>query len=160
MNPLLQSIMLSLLPIAELRGGIPLAIYKGIHPALAFAVCVAANIVVIPLVYLFLDFLHHHFLAWRWYKKVFDHFLERARQRTHRYVERYGYWGLAVFVAIPLPMTGAYTGTLAAWFFGMNRKKAFLAIAAGVVIAGIIVTTVLVGGVKALDIFVETWNNA
>ena len=155
MNPLLQSIILSMLPIAELRGGIPLAIYNRIHPLLAFAVCVAANMIIVPIVYIFLDYLHHHFLTWKWYKKVFDHFLERARKKTHPYVEKYGYWGLAVFVAVPLPMTGAYTGTLAAWFFGMEKKKAFLAIAAGVVIAGIIVTGVVLSGAKMLQIFIN-----
>ncbi|MBI4149963.1 small multi-drug export protein [Candidatus Woesearchaeota archaeon] len=158
MDPLLQSIILSMLPIAELRGGIPLAIYNGVHPVLAFVVCVAANFAIVPLVYLFLDYIHHHLLVFSWYKRGFDHFLERARRKTHHYVEKYGYLGLAIFVAIPLPMTGAYTGTLAAWFFEMNKKKAFLAIACGVVVAGLVVTMVVLGGVKALDIFIKIVN--
>lgn len=158
MNDLLQAIMLSMLPIAELRGGIPLAIYRGIHPLLALVVCTIANFIVVPIVYFFLDYLHHHFLRMYWYKRIFDHFLERARRKTHHYVGKYGYWGLAIFVAIPLPMTGAYTGALAAWFFGMEKKKAFLAIAAGVLIAGIIVTAIVVGGVSALDFFIKKIN--
>jgi len=153
MNDLLQAIILSMLPIAELRGGIPLAIYRGVHPAIALLVCVIANIIVVPIMYAFLDYLHHHFLSWRWYRRVFDHFLERARRKAHPYIEKYGYLGLAIFVAVPLPMTGAYTGALAAWFFRMDRKKAFLAIAAGVLVAGLIVTAVVLGGVKALSIF-------
>jgi len=154
MDPLLQSAILSMLPVAELRGGIPLAIYNGFDPLLALAVGVAANFAIIPVIFLFLDYLHVHFMKIRWYKRVFDHFLEHTRRRMHRHVERYGYWALFFFVAMPLPLFGGYTGTLGAWFFEMERKKALLVIAGGLLLSGIIVTAIVVGGVKALSIFV------
>ncbi len=70
-------------------------------------------------------------------------------------VDKYGYWGLALFVAIPLPITGAYTGTLGAWVLGMDPKKTFLAVALGALIAGIIVTVVVSLGIEAFSLFVK-----
>jgi uncharacterized membrane protein len=70
-------------------------------------------------------------------------------------VEKYGYAGLALFVAIPLPITGAYTGTLGAWILGMNRRKTMLAVLGGVIIAGVIVATVFSLGIKALYFFLK-----
>ncbi len=154
MEAIIKTIILSILPVSELRGGIPYAIYSGMNPFAAFWISVLANIVVVPIVFLFLDYLHCYLLKIRFYEKTFNSFLERTRKRTHRLVERYGYFGLAIFVAIPFPITGAWTGTFAAWFFGMKRKKSFLAIALGVIIAGIIVTTVSYFGINALRLFV------
>jgi len=81
---------------------------------------------------------------------MFDRFMERTRHKTEHYVKKYGYWGLAIFVAVPLPFTGAYTGALAAWFFGMDKWKAFWSIFIGVAIAGGIVLAVLLTGATAL----------
>ena len=71
-------------------------------------------------------------------------------------VERYGYLGIMLFVAIPLPITGAWTGTLGAWILGMDRRKSILAVAAGVVIAGVIVSLVVGLGIGALSIFTKS----
>jgi uncharacterized membrane protein len=106
-------------------------------------------------VYLFLSTLHKLLSRWPLYLRFYEAVLARARTKVHAAVERYGYWGLAVFVAIPLPMTGAYTGTLGAWVLGMQRRKALLAVTAGVVVAGAVVATVTVLGIKALSFFVK-----
>ena len=153
MNSVIETIILSILPVSELRGGIPYAIYSGINPIAAFLISVLANIIVVPVVFLFLDYIHCHLLKIRLYERTFNTFLERTRKKTHRLIEKYGYLGLAIFVAIPLPATGAWTGTLAAWFFGMKRDKSFLAVALGVVTAGIIVTAVVYFGISALRLF-------
>jgi len=80
--------------------------------------------------------------------------VERARKKVHAKVEKYGYWGLLLFVAVPLPVTGAWTGTLGAWVLGLSYKKAFFAIAGGVVLAGIIVSLlVALWGVSTQTIF-------
>lgn len=150
---LTRAILLSLLPVVELRGGIPAALLTGTNPLLAYAVCVMANLVVVPLVYVFLEYIHHHLMAVRIYRKTFHGFMEKTRRRLHHKIERWGYFGLTLFVAIPLPVTGAYTGTLGAWFFGMNKLKSFLAIALGVSIAGLIVTAVVLSGSHAYTIF-------
>lgn len=155
MNPLLWSVLLSLAPVSELRGGIPYAVYNGVNPFLAYAVCVLVNFLVAPLLFLFFDYLHHHLLHINCYRRTFEHFLEKTRRRTHRKIEKYGYLGLTIFVAIPLPVTGAWTGALAAWFFGMKKKKSILAIALGVAIAGVIVTAVSFFGIEALKFFLN-----
>jgi uncharacterized membrane protein len=74
------------------------------------------------------------------YKKFFDTFVEKTRSKVKPKVERYGYLGLMFFVAIPLPITGAWTGALGAWVLGMDKKKASIAIICGVIVAGIIVS--------------------
>jgi uncharacterized membrane protein len=155
MNNFLEIILLSMLPISELRGGIPLAIAYHIHPLLAFLVCTLANIAIVPLVFLFLVTVNRLLLKIDAYSRFFHHFLERAQHKIHKSVEKYGYLGLMIFVAIPLPMTGAYTGTLGAWALGMDKKKAFVSIALGVIIAGIIVTLISYYGFYLLDVFIK-----
>lgn len=147
---------MSVLPVAELRGGIPVALLLGIHPILAYTVCVLANLTVVPLVYIFLEKIHHHLMPISIYRDVFDRYVGKTRSRLHIKVEKWGYFGLTVFVAIPLPVTGAYTGTLGAWFLGMNKLKSFLAIALGVCIAGLIVTTVVLSGNHAYSTFTSS----
>ena len=80
----------------------------------------------------------------------------RIRRKLHKKVEKYGYFGLTLFVAVPLPITGAWTGTLGAWFFGMDKLKSTLAILLGVLIAGIIVTIVTLVGGNGLSIFIKS----
>jgi len=152
---LLNAIIFSMLPISELRGGIPIAVYSGINIYLAYIVCVMANILVIPIVFFFLEFIHHRLEFFKWYRVVFEKFLNRTRKRVHKKVEKYGYFGLFLFTAIPLPITGAYTATLGAWFFGMKKLKSFAAIACGVMTAGLIISTVVVLGIEALKIFIK-----
>jgi uncharacterized membrane protein len=86
---------------------------------------------------------------------VFDRIVGRARRKVHRAVERWGYWGLTVFVCIPLPFTGAWTGVLGAWVLGMEWRRALLAVTAGVLIAGGIVTLVAFFGIRAFSIFLK-----
>jgi uncharacterized membrane protein len=129
----------SALPIAELRGGIPVASTLGMGWREAYLVCTAGNFVpVIPIVFLFEPVAA--FLR-RW--APFDRFLTRLFARTRRrssVVERYEAIGLVLFVAIPLPVTGAWTGALAAYLFGVRPRYAIPAIALGILIAGVVVT--------------------
>ena len=149
MNEYIYSFLLSLLPIAELRGGIPYAIISGINPLTAYIICVGANLLSFPITYFFLTFFHSHFLKMEWYASLFEKFVERTRGKVQESVAKYGFWGLMVFVMIPLPVTGAYNCSFAAWLFGFEKKKAFLAVSLGVIIAGLIVTAVVVGGVES-----------
>ncbi|MCX6709611.1 MAG: small multi-drug export protein [Candidatus Woesearchaeota archaeon] len=155
MNTLITAIILSILPISELRGGIPAAICGGIPYIYAFLICTAFNIAIIFPTFFFLDYINKHLLKIKLYRRFFEHQVKKAQERVKSSIDRYGYPGLSVFVGIPLPFTGAYTGTLAAWVLGMDRKKAVLAIALGVVMAGIIVTAVSVLGISSLRIFVN-----
>lgn len=113
------------------------------------------NILIIPLIFLFLDYINNILLKIKPYKLFFNHIIKSTRRKTEEKIEKYGYLGLALFVAVPLPVTGAYTGTLAAWLFGMNRRKSFLSIALGVIIASVIVMIVSSLGIKALSIFIK-----
>lgn len=108
-----------------------------------------------PLVFAFLSTLHRIFDKWQVYHKLFSHLVERSRKRIERNIEKYGYFGVTLFVAVPLPVTGAYTGAIGAWILGLEAKRTYLAVAAGVSIAGIIVTVVSYFGVKTLSVFIK-----
>ncbi|MFH1054808.1 MAG: small multi-drug export protein [Candidatus Altiarchaeota archaeon] len=130
--------LISALPWIELRGGIPYGILKaGFNPLMVTIVAVAANCAIIYPAFVFLD----------WFfdlmnKTFMGRFIEKTRQKARPYVEKYGMLGLGVFVAVPLPGTGAYAGALAAHLFGMKNKTAFISIAAGVFVAGVVVLLV------------------
>ena len=155
LQTVVMTVLLCLLPISELRGGLPYALTRGLVPWQAYLLCVIANGLVGPLVFLFLSTLHGLLQGFHWYQVIFEKLVARSRRRVHEKVEKYGYAGLIVFVAIPLPVTGAYTGALGAWVLGMEVKKSMLSIFAGVMIAGVVVTAVYLLGVQALYIFIK-----
>ncbi len=146
MHSLIWTIILSILPISELRGGIPYAILNGINPITAFLFAVLANILVIPIIFFFLDNIHGFLLNNRAYKKAFNFYITRKVDKVKRKYETLGLFVLFLFVAIPLPGTGAYTGVLLSWFFKLDRKKSFATIAFGVITAGIVITFLTLTG--------------
>ncbi len=137
----------TMIPWIELRGSIPLAIALGWSPIAAFALGVAANCLIVLPGFYALDLFYD-----RWFSRV--PFIRRAVGRVRKsgvkMVERYELIGLALFVAVPLPGTGAYSGTLLAWLLGLRRARAAWAIAAGIISAGIAVTLVASGVVAAV----------
>jgi len=152
--------MLCLLPVSELRGGLPFALSQGVPPLPAYLYCVAFNALVAPLVFFFLSTLHKLLLPVRLYRSLFDRVVVRARSKLQGKVERFGYWGLVLFVGIPLPITGAYTGTLGAWILGMERRRTLLFVTIGVLLSGLIVSLayylVTVLGIEALKLFLKS----
>lgn len=148
MNYLIFAFLISMTPIGELRAGLPFALFNGSPIWFAYLICVTANILIFPLLFIFLEFIHHKFMHYDHYRSAFDRFMEKVRKRAHKKVEKYGYLGLFLLVAIPLPFTGAYTGTIAAWFFGMDRLKSFIAVSLGVLTAGLIVLSLYFGSVS------------
>jgi uncharacterized membrane protein len=155
---LLLTVALSLLPISELRGAIPFAVLRGMDLLPAALIGIAANAAVPAVAYLFLSTFHKLFYRVGAYRRFFDRFVEKARVKVHASVEKYGYWGLLVFVAIPLPVTGAWTGALGAWILGMEKRKSMLAIAGGVIVAGFIVTALVAAlGAGAKSIFFKSF---
>jgi len=148
MNQLLIAIILSILPISELRGGMIYAILRGVNPYAAFLFCTLANILIIFFVFFFLDFLHEHFMKINFYKRFFDYYIEKTRKKVDKFEKNfsiYGFLALTFFVAIPAPITGAWTGCLIAWILGLERKKSILSIALGVLIAGSLVLLASLG---------------
>ncbi len=142
MNAVLTAILLSIAPISELRGAIPFLVSQGMNVIGATVICIFFNALIVIPIFLFLDFVHEHLLTWKLYKKVFDKYIEKIRRRkksVEKNIESYGIIALSIFVAIPLPLTGAWTGALIAWLLNLKRVRSFFAIALGVVVAGIIV---------------------
>jgi len=136
------TILLTIAPISELRGGIPWGVAHGLDPWLVVPLCIACNILLFfPIVWV-LDLFHDRLFS-RW--KLFNFYLRRVRRLSERLVERYGYWGLAIFIGIPLPWTGVYSGTLLAWALDVPRRKALLAVSVGVVIAAVLVSLATYG---------------
>jgi len=130
---------LSALPVAELRGGIPLGVGSGMPWREAFLVAAAGNLApVIPLLFA-LGPMTRFLERWAFARRVIEAVFARTRRRSGL-IERYEAIGLALFVAVPLPMTGAWTGVLAAHLLGVRPRYAVPAVVAGVVIAGVIVT--------------------
>ena len=137
---IIEVLLIAASPIAELRAAIPLAITTFDFPWYhALLISIIGNILPVPFILLFLE------AATRLLSKVavFERFLNWLFERTRRrgkIIQRYKRIGLVLFVAIPLPVTGAWTGSLAAVLFGIEFKHTFISIFFGVIIAGIIVT--------------------
>ena len=133
-------ILVATLPVFELRLAVPLGIIKyNLPPAQVYILSLLGNLIpVIPLL-LFYKYFFHKLEHIKFVGKFFRWWFRRV-ERKSKIVERWGFWGLAIFVSIPLPVTGAWTGTVAATLVEMRIRKAFLAIAIGVAIAGIIMT--------------------
>jgi len=146
---------LTLLPISELRGAIPYAIANGLAPMFTWFYCVVLNAAVGPLVYIFLSTVHRFLINLNWYKKLFERFVEKTRHKVENKVRKYGYLGITLFVAIPLPITGAYTGTLGSWILGLEPKKTFISVLVGVMISGTIVLVITYFGIEALSFFTK-----
>ena len=148
LQALIVGIIFSMSPIFELRGGIPIIIVSGFNPVFALFVGFLANIAIIFPIWFFLDYIHVHLLKIKIYDKFSHKVLERMRAKAHhvrKSMEVYEWLALTILVAVPLPVTGAYTATLIVWLLKLNRKKSFLAISLGVLIAALIVTLVTIG---------------
>lgn len=137
-------VIISMLPIIELRGAIPVAFALGMPLIPSFIISVIGNLLPVP------------FILWlitpvcNWLKKTkmlawFPEFLERKVEKKKEKVTKYANFGLFLFVAIPLPGTGAWTGALIASFLNFKFRDALIAIVGGVVVAGIIMSIVSYG---------------
>jgi uncharacterized membrane protein len=140
-------LLITISPISELRGGIPLGISLGLDPWFTFFIAVVANALIFFPVFFALRLFYDKLLC---RIQLFNRYLESLRKRGKPKVDKYGFWGLALFVAVPLPLTGAYTGTILAWLLGMDWKKAFPAIGLGVVVAGVVVLLITLGVTSTL----------
>jgi uncharacterized membrane protein len=129
-------VLLSIAPFVELRLAIPYGITKGLHPLVAIAAAVAATWVVIVPMFLVMDLFYERFIS---RIPLARHFVEEIRRRGRNYVERWGVVGVGVYVSLPLPGPGVYSGTVLAWLFGLPRRQAIVSLAIGILISGILV---------------------
>ena len=141
--------LISMVPILELRGAMPLAIGMDIPFPTALVICVLGNMLPVPFVYFFA----RKFLKWgaqqRYIGKICTFFLEKGEKAGKKLVEKTGRGGLflalLLFVGIPIPGTGAWTGTLGASFLDMGFKSTVLSVSLGVVLAGCIMALASTG---------------
>jgi uncharacterized membrane protein len=146
---LLYTFLISISPLGEARVGIPYGALKGIPIGYAFLVGWIANLLVFPVFYKVIEFSNSELWKNRWYKKFALFLSKRAKSKTQNSIKKYGLWGLMVFVMIPLPITGSYMGTLAAYILGIDYKKSLIAVNIGVTISCIIIATMMYFGVKS-----------
>ena len=144
LHALLMTILVGMTPVLELRGAIPLGVAAGLPPLTACAAAILGNVIPVPFIMLLTR------RIFRWLRKTafFGPKIDWLERRAHlkgRMVRKYRLPGLILLVAIPLPGTGAWTGALVATLLDIRLRPAFPAIAAGVVIAGVIITALTVG---------------
>ena len=150
MKDILLTFLVAMVPVVELRGAIPFGVVRGLNLWTAIIASVLGNLVPVPFIVRFI----RKIFAWlRTKSERLNGFVTRMEQRALKKsdtVRRARFWGLFLFVAIPLPGTGAWTGSLIAAMLEMHVKEAFPPIALGVVTAGIIVAVVTYGAASLL----------
>lgn len=141
--------LISMVPLIELRGAIPVALGMDLDPVAAYIICVLGNMLPVPIIYFFA----RKVLIWgadkKYIGKFFTFCLEKGERAGKKLVSTAGRGGLflalMLFVGIPLPGTGAWTGTLGASFLNMGFKSTVVSVSLGVVIAGIIMAVASTG---------------
>jgi len=149
---LIIAILLTIAPVFELRGGLPIAVEYALSNNYAvfpiFLIILALNILVIFPILFFLDFFHENLMKLKIYQKTIGKYLnstQKKADKVEKKIGRWGYFALVLFVGIPLPGTGAWTGTIIIWLLDLDRKRAIPAVALGVCIAGIAILVASLG---------------
>ena len=150
LGKVLTTLFVSMVPVIELRGAIPIGTGLGLPLGLSIVVSIIGNMIPVPFIIVFIR------KIFEWMRKKLPKLngfvtkLEEKADKQKETVLRYEFWGLFILVAIPLPGTGAWTGALVAAMLDMRLKKAIPSILLGVVIAGVVVALVTSGGVTFL----------
>ena len=144
----------AMLPIIELRGAIPLGAALGLPWWVSYLFAVLGNMIPVPFILLFIK----KIIGWMTGSRIkffnkFGGWLTRKAEKNRERIEKFSFWGVCLFVAIPLPVTGAWTGSLVAATIDMKPHKALLSCLLGVMIAGIVMTLASYGVVAAFEIF-------
>lgn len=145
---MLLTLLVSMIPVIELRGGLPFGVALGLPYYLAFPAAVIGNLIPAPFI---IVYIRRIFELMRKYFPRLNGLVDKLEKKAHlkgQKVQRYQYLGLWLFVSIPLPGTGAWTGSLAAAFLGMRLKKAMPAVVLGVLTAGCIMLALTHVGVN------------
>ena len=148
--------LISMVPLIELRGGVPIAVGMGLDYPTALLICAVANMLPVPIIYFFA----RKVLEWgrdkQYIGKFFTFCIEKGEAGGRKLTQAAGRGGLFValmlFVGIPLPGTGAWTGTLAASFLNMGIKSTTLSVCLGVIIAGIIMGVISMAGLHVFGL--------
>lgn len=132
--------LVSMVPILELRGGLILSSVLGVEMWKAIGLCIVGNIIPVPFILLFITPIFRWLKQTKKLKPMVEKLENRAMSKKDQ-IEKYEFWGLALFVGIPLPGTGAWTGSLIAALLDIKFKKAFPAVILGIIMATVIMTT-------------------
>lgn len=150
----------TLFPGLELRFSIPLGLFAGnlqlpfFGQVMGFGLpiwyvlvlCFVTNFLIALLLYPILTFFVHRFLfRWKWFARFYHRRVEKMQKRVNPYIDRWGWIGLALFIAIPFPGSGVYTGGLVAYALGLKYKHFLIASLIGILIAGTLVTALTLG---------------
>ena len=137
MNHILEMAGITLLPGLELRASIPYGVIRlGMHWLPVFAVCVITNMLLGPVVFLALRYFTEYVTRIKIVDRLYRKYVTRTQKRIERYIKKYGEMGVAIFIGIPLPGSGSYSGALAAYLIGLRFRKFVIANIIGVLIAG------------------------
>lgn len=134
---------ITMVPALELRASIPIGIFKygeELSWPLVVVVCAVANILLGWVVFWVLGPFFSFVRKWIWFERKIWPILEKTQHKIHPFVEKYGELGVAVFIGIPLPGSGVYTGAFGAYLLGLDRRKFSIANVIGVLIAAVAVT--------------------
>lgn len=141
--PWFVTIIISTVPFVELRGALPYAYFvAGLPLAQAFVLSVIGNMLPVPVILYLFRYIERWLRRWSWWDRGFDRLFERTRKRYKRWFKRHGDVAIIVFVGIPLPFTGAWTGSLIAYLFDMKVGRAIYIIFVGVWMAGVVVSAI------------------
>jgi uncharacterized membrane protein len=133
---ILMVIFANFLPTLEQIGGITLGLSLGLDPLTVLVTSLTVNCLLFFPVYFGLKLLYDKLFS---KIKLFEKYLERVRRKGKPYVDKYGIFGLTVFVALPSPLTGTYTASILAWFMNLNWKRSFISIAIGSIIGALVI---------------------
>ncbi len=140
------SFVISMCPILELRGGILAARALGLNPIASFIICYIGNILPVPFIILLIKGIINKLRDSKVnFLNKFVKWIDKKVEDKKGQIEKYGFWGLVLFIGIPLPGTGAWTGCLIAAMLDMDKKKSFIAACIGVLMAGIIMSILSIG---------------
>lgn len=140
---------ISLMPILELRGGLIAAALLDLSPITSYIISIIGNVLPVPFILWFINSILKWMRGSKHFKGIANWLDEKVEKHKYQ-IEKYGFWGLVLFIGIPLPGTGAWTGCLIAAVLNMDRKKSFLAALLGILIASVIMMLVSFGLLKAI----------
>ena len=156
MTEILKMVAITFIPTLELRASIPYGIFGTDYSWLiVFLVTVIANIIIGIVIYIFLEWIIKMMCFFKPIEILWNRYIERTQHKIQKGVEKYGEWAVAVFIGIPLPGSGVYTGAVAAFLIGLNFRKFLVANIIGVIIAGILVTIICLSGSELFHIFIK-----
>jgi len=150
-------VVLTFLPTLELRASIPYGCLVGQVPwTIVAPLCIVTNFLLAPLVWLFVHHVMGIFLKIGFIARIYDWIVKRTQRKVEPYVKRFGTIGLALFIGVPLPGSGVYSGCLGAYLLGFKFRDYMWASALGVLIAGTAVTVAVLSGAEAFHFFYKT----